>query len=235
LGALFLWAGNHSWPVDAGPFPFAIFLLVLVCLWIAAVIDWKHFILPDEITLWGIPFGLLVSLLTPEFQMGTPMDLPWGCSWLGLTLEDPAWKLSLAASILGASSAFTLLFGIRALFSYLLGQEALGLGDVKYLAAVGALVGLEGSAWTFLIGVVLGAFLGLANVPRMIFVVHFRRLARGRNLPIWNSCHLGWLLGRRIPFGPPLIAGTALFLAFPEAVRRFFLESWPNFVQDWLR
>ncbi|MDP6128398.1 MAG: prepilin peptidase, partial [Planctomycetota bacterium] len=201
LGALFLWAGLTSWTVGLGPLAFSLFLIVLVALWIAAVIDWQHYILPDEITLLGIPFGILASLAVPEFQMGPTLDLPWGCSWLGLHHENPAWMLAGASSILGASLSFLLLFGIRALFSYLLGQEALGLGDVKYLSAVGALVGPEGAAWTFLIGVAFGALLGLGNVLRMIFVVHRRRIARGRRTPLRSSCHFGWLLGRRIPFG----------------------------------
>jgi len=78
--------------------------------------------------------------------------------------------------------SFLLLFGIRALFSYLLGQEALGFGDVKFLAAVGALLGLEAALWTLLVGVFLGALLGLLNVMRMSLLVRVRNRRRGVSL-----------------------------------------------------
>jgi prepilin signal peptidase PulO-like enzyme (type II secretory pathway) len=120
------------------------------------------------------------------------------------------------------------LIGIRVVFSYILRQEALGLGDVKYLAAVGAFLGLEGAAWTLLIGVFAGAVLGLLNILRMIWVVASRRRQRGRTRVLKSSMYMGWMLGRLFPFGPPLVLGTVLYLLYPEDIRVFFLETWPN-------
>ncbi len=103
------------------------------------------------------------------------------------------------------------------------------MGDVKYIAAVGALLGLEGAIWTLLIGVVAGAVLGLLNILRMILVVAGRRRKRGRTRVLKSSLYMGWMLGRLFPFGPPLVLGTTLFLLAPVAVRVFFLETWPQF------
>lgn len=230
VAALFVWAGQ-SWLMGVGPLAMAFALTALTALWIAAAIDWQHFILPDGITLGGIPFGILAAWLVPEFHLGAELDiLPWGLSWFGLTLDATPQKLVLISAILGSSISFLFLIGIRAVFSYLLRQEALGLGDVKYMAAVGALLGLEGAVWTLLIGVVAGAVLGLLNILRMILVVAARRKARGRTRVLKNSTYMGWMLGRVFPFGPPLVLGTVLVMLAPENVRAFFLETWPQLV-----
>ncbi|MCH2112357.1 MAG: prepilin peptidase, partial [Planctomycetes bacterium] len=181
LAGLFLVLGHSGWAQEEGPVALGFLLTAMVALWIATIVDWKHFILPDEITLGGIPAGILASILVPNFQLWVPERLPWGVEFLTLSAETPLWQLSLASSILGIMGAGALLFGIRGLFSYLLRQEAMGLGDVKYLAAVGAWLGLEGAAWVLLVGVVLGAVFGLANVLRMIFVVFARHRRRGRH------------------------------------------------------
>ncbi len=237
LAGLFAWAGT-TWagdPEAGGPLALGLLLVALTALWIAAVVDWNHMILPDEITLGGIPFGFLAAGLVPSFHLWGPDWAPWGVSWLGLGPESSPLGLALASAGLGAALSFLLLFGIRALFSYLLKQEALGFGDVKYMAAVGALVGLEGSAWTLMIGVAVGAVLGIGNIFRMILVVHQRRLARRRGKSFRSSLHLGWLLGRQIPFGPPLVLGTGFVLLAPLATHSFFLQTWPDMIQSWLR
>jgi leader peptidase (prepilin peptidase)/N-methyltransferase len=232
LAILFLAVGGSSW-ASAGPLAMLIVLVVLVALWVAAAIDFRHFILPDGITLGGIPFGFLAAYLVPAFHLGPELqNMPWGLGFFGLNLETSAQGLALASAALGSGISFILLFGIRALFSYLLGQEALGLGDVKYLTAVGALLGLEGSIWTLLVGVMAGAVFGLFNIFRMSCLLYLRHRRRGRQ-PGWrHTLHRGWWFGRQIPFGPPLVLGTGLVLFFPDELRLFFLKTWPQYLQD---
>ena len=230
LAALFVLAGS-SWIMGVGPLAMAFTLVALTALWIATAIDWQHFILPDGITLGGIPFGIIAAWLVPEFHLGADLShLPWGVGWLGLGLDSTPQKLVFVSAILGSSISFLFLIGIRSLFSYLLRQEALGLGDVKYMAAVGAFLGLEGAVWTLAIGVGAGAVLGLLNILRMILVVAARRKARKRTRVLKSSAYMGWMIGRVFPFGPPLVLGTILFLLAPESVRAFFLETWPQLV-----
>ena len=230
LAGLFVWAGT-TWPAGEGPLAMAIVLVALLALWIATVIDWQHLILPDEITLGGIPFGILASLAVPRFQIWEEGRIPWGASWFGLGADASPVLVAGVSALLGAAVSFAVLVGFRALFSYLLRKEALGFGDVKYMAAVGALVGLEGSAWSFLTGVMAGALLGIVNIVRMIALVHARRRARGRRTTLRDTITTGWLLGRRIPFGPPLVLGTCLMIFHPTATRDFFLETWPHLLQ----
>ncbi len=234
LAGLFAYAGT-TWAADSGLLAMILLLVVLTSLWIAAVIDWNHLILPDGITLGGLPFGFLAVALVPEFQVWEPGAVPWACQLLGFGPEDSVRVLALVSAAVSAAASFLLLFGIGQLFSYLLGQEALGFGDVKYMASVGALVGLEGSAWTMMIGVVVGSVLGIANIFRMVLVVHQRRRVRRRGKTFGSSLHLGWLLGRQIPFGPPLVLGTAFVLLAPSATQHFFLHTWPDWIQSWLQ
>ena len=83
-----------------------------------AVIDWKHFLLPDFLTLPLIPVGLFVIFLSE------PSVLPH--------------------YIAGAIAGFVLMVLLRALYRRLRGREGMGLGDAKLLAAAGAFVAWEG-------------------------------------------------------------------------------------------
>jgi prepilin signal peptidase PulO-like enzyme (type II secretory pathway) len=149
----------------------------------------------------------------------------------GLAPAAPDWQLVLASGVAGWGIAFLAAWGIGRLFSLLLRQEALGFGDVKYLAAVGAWTGLEGALWTLLIGVFAGSLLGLGNVVRVACLTARRRRARGSRLAYSRSAlALGYSVGRLIPFGPPLILGTTLVLLAPMSVHHFLLVTWPQWI-----
>ncbi|MGB0685978.1 MAG: prepilin peptidase [Planctomycetota bacterium] len=233
LAGLFLLLG-HSWmaePAQGGGIWALMFGgIALTGLWIAAAVDFRHLILPDGITIGGVPFGLLAAWLVPTFHIWPGNDGgPLGLGFLGLDPNLAPSSVALVSGILGAAVSFGFLFGIGRLFSYLLGQEALGFGDVKYLAAVGAFLGLEGSLWTLAVGVFSGAVLGVVNVVRMILVVRHRRATQGRaHTYVHGAAKVGWLVGRTIPFGPPLILGTMLVMLTPQETHRFFLETWPR-------
>jgi leader peptidase (prepilin peptidase)/N-methyltransferase len=235
LAYLFYLAG-YTWLADStqggGPAALGFAFVALTGLWIAMAIDFRHFILPDGITLGGIPFGLFAAWMVPAFHIGPGLgSMPLGLDWFGIPPDLPPNQLALISGILSSLISFGFLFGIGRLFSYLLRQEALGFGDVKYIAAVGAFLGLEGSVWTLAVGVFAGAVLGVVNVLRMILVVRHRRRTQGNNHIYAHSfAHVGWLAGRTIPFGPPLILGTILVLMAPASVHQFFLETWPQFL-----
>lgn len=84
----------------------------------AAVIDFRHLLLPDAIVLPLIPAGIALHILiAPE-------------RWL-----DQA---------LGALTGFVVLVAIREVHARIRQREGLGLGDAKLLAAAGAWVGWQG-------------------------------------------------------------------------------------------
>jgi leader peptidase (prepilin peptidase) / N-methyltransferase len=102
----------------------ALFAALLVAL---AGIDFEHFLLPDRITLPGIALGLAAQLVLPDGSFVRAAS-PERSSALGLLLVVAgAWEL------------------VR-------GFEGMGLGDVKMLAMVGALLGVSGVLVTLLFG-----------------------------------------------------------------------------------
>lgn len=95
-----------------------------------AVIDLRHFLLPDVLTLPLLAAGLLVSALLEPFALGD--------------------------RLLGAAIAAAALWSIAALFRRSTGREGLGMGDVKLFAAAGAWVGWQGLPTVLLLAAVAG-------------------------------------------------------------------------------
>lgn len=114
---------------------------VLVFSWVSlalSLIDFDFQILPDALTYPSIAFGLICSLLG-------------GYTW---------WLDSVVGAAVGA------LLPILVIVVYRLwrGVEGMGWGDVKYLAAIGAVVGLRGVVGVLVIGATLGALVGIGLI-----------------------------------------------------------------------
>ncbi len=136
LGAWSLYGVSPAFPIAAA------FALAMLALFFT---DWDHQLLPDAITLTGVAAGLAVAWWNP-FLDGE-----------GLTR---IWR-GLAGAALGSG----ILWGIGALYGRLRGVEAMGLGDVKMMAMVGAFTGPWGVVFTIFAASVVGAIVGVALVP----------------------------------------------------------------------
>lgn len=104
-----------GWPFFYGA-AFVGFLLTL------AFIDWRHFLLPDSVTLSGAAFGLA------------------GAAW--------AENHSFLRALLGAALGAGLMLAMYAAYYFLRRSEGMGLGDVKMMLLVGAFLGPKGVLWT---------------------------------------------------------------------------------------
>jgi len=71
----------------------------------------------------------------------------------------------IVAAVTGAALGSGILWGIGALYSRVRGVEAMGFGDVKMMALVGAFTGPAGVAVTLFAASVVGAVTGLALIP----------------------------------------------------------------------
>ena len=81
--------------------------------------------------------------------------------------------------------------------SRLVGREALGLGDVKFMAMVGALTGWQGALTAILLGSLAGASLGLSSM------LVGKLQGRGGGASLTSSLRFG-----------PFLAGGAAVAAF---------------------
>ena len=147
-----------------------------------SVIDWREMILPDEITLPGISLGVILSFYLPELHGELAR---WGGLW---------------AAVVGALAGAGTLWVVGEAGKWMFRREAMGLGDVKLMAMVGAFIGL----WmVLLVNLVLapvaGAIVGL--------VLKYRY---GRDL---------------IPFGPFLALGTLAAIFWGDAIWDWYFRG----------
>ncbi len=116
-------------------------LEVLLFAWLSlalGLIDLEHQLLPDVMTYPAILLGL-------------------ACSWFG-------GLASFGGSVAGAIVGAALPALVIVLYRLWRGVEGMGWGDVKYLAAIGAVVGLQGCLWVLMIAALLGAIVGLGLI-----------------------------------------------------------------------
>lgn len=107
---------------------------------VSAFTDLDHHIIPNEVSYPGAPLGLLAAFLFPAM-----MGLEGSAHWKSLLY-------SLVASV--GAGGFLLLIG--ELVGRMMKKEALGMGDVKLLAVIGAFLGWKGALLTVLLSSVVG-------------------------------------------------------------------------------
>ncbi len=121
--------------------------LALAALLAISYIDWDHKIIPDKITLPGIVAGVVVA---PWLALHDQPFLRDAAPW------PDAWLRALAGVAVGGG----VVWAIRILGGWILKKEAMGFGDVKLLAFIGALVGPAWSLFALVLGCLGGAFIG---------------------------------------------------------------------------
>lgn len=114
-------------------------LLLIAALVVITFIDLDHQIIPDVISLPGIPVGFLCSFFVP---------------WV-------SWQESLSGIVLGGGSLLVIALG----YELLTRKEGMGFGDVKLLAMLGAFLGWTAIFPIIFIGSLLGTLVG---VPLML-------------------------------------------------------------------
>jgi leader peptidase (prepilin peptidase)/N-methyltransferase len=109
--------------------------LIFACgLIVLALIDLRHRILPNRITIGGTLLGFLFSLFLP-----------------------PGWLASLIGILIGGG----VLFVVGEVYLKLRGIEGMGMGDVKMLAMIGAFLGWQAVLVTLVLSSLSGALVGM--------------------------------------------------------------------------
>lgn len=150
---------------------------------VLTVIDLREMILPDEITVPGIPIAMALSFLVPCLHLASSR------------------LQGLAMGLAGAAVGAGILLAIRTLGTWFFKKEAMGLGDVKLMAMVGALIGpWKALLVDFILAPVLGSVVGI--------VVLLRR--REALIPI--------------PYGPFLALGTLIAVFWGDHIIAWYRD-----------
>ncbi len=154
----------------------AAFLLALLCgLVVVSFIDLDHQIIPNIITLPGIPLGLVSGLL----------------------LGQPSVLDRLIGALAGAGFLYLVLFYGGVLY----GQEAMGEGDLNLVAMVGAFLGWKAVVITILVGCLVGSAVGLSlialrRLDRRQHIPFGPFLSMGAAVGLfWGDRLISWYLG----------------------------------------
>ncbi|MBQ7568150.1 prepilin peptidase, partial [bacterium] len=125
--------------------------------------DFDNWIILDSVSLSGTLVGLIGSLFTVQR--------------LDIDYFSVVWLNNLLSSLLGAAIGALLFWAIQFLGSIIMRQEALGSGDIKLAALIGAFLG-----WQYgLLALMLSFVLGAVTVPLLMLL---RRQSMGGPLPL---------------------------------------------------
>lgn len=164
-----IWAGNVALsgvgPEAARGIAFLTLLLAI------AVIDARHYIIPDELSLGG--------------------------AVLGLTLAALPGALSVPEAVVGAVVGGGVLWLAALLGTWAFRKEAMGGGDIKMMTMIGAFLGWKGALLTVFLGALAGTLVFVPIALRSDRLVPFGLfLALGAALAFYlGEPLLGWYLG----------------------------------------
>ena len=143
--------------------------LVLLALLIAATAtDLREYIIPDQITYSGIVLGVLLATVSGDVQL-IHFWVDWNHPLVGLNgpeipqwLQDHPHLHGLVWSLTGALIGGGVTWLARGISSAILGQEAMGFGDVTLMAMIGSFLGWQPMLFVYLLAPFCGLFVGVA-------------------------------------------------------------------------
>lgn len=175
LTVALIWLGMALWQ---GPGVEAVrgALLLTILLGIA-IIDARHRIIPDQLSLGGAAVGLLLAAWPDDFPFMT--------------------------ALIGAAVAYGFMWLVKLGGEAVFRKPALGVGDIHMMAMVGAFVGLGGALLTILLGSVLGLVIGVPVAwfqgkleARNTYLPLGTFLAMGAAVAyLWGGPIISWYLG----------------------------------------
>ncbi len=148
-----------------------IYWMVMSGLILGTFVDFDHMIIPDRVSLGGVVAGLVLSPLVPS-------------------LHDKYGALdSFIAALIGMAAGAGILWGVGFLGKLAFRKDAMGMGDVKLLGGLGALLGWQAVLFIIMVSALIGSFVGIGLI-----------LSRNKE---WRS---------RIPYGPYLALAAAVWI-----------------------
>lgn len=160
-----------------------VYWLLVFGLLLGTFVDIDHMIIPDRVSLGGIVLGLGLSVLVPSLHR-----------------EQTALG-GLGAAFLGAVAGSGLLWLTAVLGKLIFRKDAMGMGDVKLLGAIGAFLGWVSVLFTVMISSFIGAIVGISLV-----------LSRRKEMQ------------SRIPYGPYLALAALFWMLWGPTLWTAYLD-----------
>lgn len=178
--------------------------VLLILLVAATSIDFREYLIPDQITFPGMIIGVLGATIAGHLEI-INLWIDWNQEIPGLVeAYIPEWIKNhshwhgLAWSLTGLILGGGLTWILRFVSSVLLGQEALGLGDVTLMAMIGSFLGWQPILMILPLAPLCGLLIGSLT-----------RIVTGKTY---------------LPYGPYLCAATLIILV---GWKWIWLAEWP--------
>ena len=199
-GVLFLAAFFKCFQVgSAGPVQWTMTVVSLLVWWIwmslmiaGSFIDFDHQLLPDFTTVGGMVLGVVWAV-----AQGVAYGLAFGWNRVA------AMVMPVASSVGGLAFGFGLLWLVRWLGTKAFKREAMGMGDVFLMGAVGALFGPVAVMVALIVSSVLGSIVGVALIAL-------------------SKTKLGKFTA--IPFGPYICMGCLAWMFYGPQLVNWYLH-----------
>jgi leader peptidase (prepilin peptidase)/N-methyltransferase len=140
-------------------------LIELATAGIWAYMAWRHGVTIEALR--GAVFAtiLLGIAMTDARQYLIPDEFSWGGLVIGLLFSLAGGLPGLGTALIGAAVGFGLLWLVGTVGTWVFKEDAMGGGDVKMMAMVGAFVGWQGVLLTIFLGALVGS---LVFVPLLL-------------------------------------------------------------------
>lgn len=176
--------------------PFCLFVFSLL---VITVIDFDFQIIPDEISFFLIILGLLISFFNP-------------------VLGDTVSKRILN-SFLGFLAGGGSLLIVAVIGKWLFGKDAMGGGDIKIMAGVGAFIGWDKVLFAIFIACFLGSIVG-------IFMMLSKKIGKRQEIPFGPYLAISSFVVLFLP--PPAILMNYIFMLEENLLVKYVFTNLQN-------
>lgn len=161
---------------------------------IGTFIDFDLQLLPDFVTIGGMVLGFVAAAARLAVFAVSPQ--PQSPGWLD-------YSAGFIRSALGLAAGFGIMWLIRALGTKAFKREAMGMGDVLLMGAIGALFGPVAVVFCLMSSSLLGSIVGLGMM-------------------LLSKAKLGKFVA--IPYGPYICMGCLVWMFWGEAIVKWYLS-----------
>jgi len=185
-----------------------LFLVLTSFLIIATFTDIDHWIIPDSISLGGAAVGVVAAGLLAAIAAATG----WTAAGQSLYVSIPfttmgPWGIAANAAV-GTVFGYVLLWAIGVLGTLMFRKEAMGMGDMKLFACIGAFLGWEACILVLALSSFVGATFGISLILAQWIVAKLTASPAPKIVPVVPSGDAPAIPPSPPTPGDPLDAGS---------------------------